>query len=211
VFSPRSPTHLPVLNATLLIDQGSATTEQIASMDVVRDRTWSALNERVKSSMLSPIEAETESAKAVKRVLDLYGNVRTLSYNEESAAITNLVEDLEKNRNAAHCATLGIAAWVAALKQQNLDFQLLIDSRNIELANKDSTEVKKVREEIDPLYQNIVKRINAQVTLEIGTDVTDRFIRAMNQRIKYYNDTLAIRAGRASNAQADTPAEPISE
>ncbi|MCW0482455.1 DUF6261 family protein [Gaoshiqia sediminis] len=199
------------LNATLLIDQGSATTEQITAMDVTRDRTWSALNERMKSSLLSPIEAETESAKAVKRVLDLYGNVRNLSYNEESAAITNLVEDLEKPQNAAHCSTLGISGWVAALKQQNLDFQALIDSRNIELANKDSADVKKVREEIDPVYQNIVKRINAQVTLEIGTAVTETFIRELNQRIKYYNDTLAARAGRASTAQADTPAEPVTE
>jgi len=197
------------LNACLLVDQGSATTEEITAMDVVRDRTWSALNERVKSSLLSPIEAEVESAKVVKRIFDLYGNVRTLSYNEETAAITNLIEDLEKNKNAAHCTTLGITSWVAALKQQNIDFQALVDSRNVELANKESGDVKAIRDEIDPILQNIVKRINAQVTLEIGTAVTETFIKELNQRIKYYNETIVARAGRASATTEDSPVEPV--
>lgn len=199
------------LNATLLIDQGSIITEQITALDVTRDRTWSALNERVKASLLSPIEAEVDAAKAVKRVFDLYGSVRNMSYNEESAAITNLVEDLEKTKNAADCSALGITAWVAALKQQNIDFQALLESRNVELAAKDSSDVKAVRDEIDPIYQNIVKRINAQVTLEIATTVTETFIRELNQRIKYYEDTLTARAGRTNSGEEDNPVDPVME
>jgi len=199
------------LNACLLVDQGSATTEEITAMDVTRDRTWSALNERVKSSLLSPIEAEVSAAKAIKRVFDLYGNVRNLSYNEETAAITNLVEDLEKTKNAADCTTIGITGWVAALKQQNLDFQALIDSRNVELANKDSGDVKAIRDEIDPIYQNMAKRIDAQVTLEIATAVTEAFIRELNQRIKYYNETITARAARANSTEEESPAEPVVE
>ena len=197
------------LNACLLVDQGSATTEEITAMDVTRDRTWSALNERVKSALLSPIEAEVLAAKAIKRVFDLYGNVRNLSYNEETAAITNLVEDLEKTKNAADCTTMGITSWVAALKQQNLDFQALIDSRNVELANKDSGDVKAVRDEIDPIYQNIAKRIDAQVTIEIATAVTESFIRELNQRIKYYNETITARAARTNSTENVDSADPI--
>ena len=199
------------LNSSLLVDQGSVKTEQITEMDVTRDRTWSALNERVKSSLLSPIAAEVDSAKALKRVFDLYGNVRNLSYNEESAAITNLIEDLEKAQNTAHCATMGITNWVAALKQQNLDFQALLDSRNVELANKDSGDVKAIREEIDPIYQKIAGRIDAQVTLELTTAVTEAFIKELNQRIKYYNETITARAGRASTAEEESPAQPVAE
>jgi len=196
---------LAKLNATLLIDSGSIKTEQITSLDITRDRTWSALNERVKASLLSPIEAEVEAAKVIKRVFDLYGNVRNISYNEESAAISNLIEDLEIAENAAHCASIGITAWVAALKQQNIDFQALLNARNVELAAKDSGEVKAVRDEIDPVYQNIVQRINAQVTLEIATAVTETFILELNQWIKYYNDTLAARDGRTASEEEDSP------
>jgi len=199
------------LNNTLLIAQGSVKTELITVKDVTRDRTWSALNERVKASLLSPIEAEVASAKDVKRVFDLYGNVRNLSYNEESAAISNLIDDLEKTENAAHCATIGITTWVAALKQQNLDFQEMLDSRNVELANKDSGDVKAIRDAIDPIYQNMVKRINAQVTLEMATAVTDSFIREMNQRIKYYNETITARTGRNNTEEEETPVEPVAE
>lgn len=208
---PAFTTAFAKLNATLLIDQGSVKTEQITALDLTRDRTWSALNERVKASLLSPIEAEVIAAKAVKRVFDLYGSVRNMSYNEESAAITNLIEDLEKTKNAADCTTLGITAWVAALKQQNIDFQAMLESRNVELAGKDSGDVKAVRDEIDPVYQNIVKRINAQVALEIATPVTETFIRELNQRIKYYDDTLTARAGRASSGEEDVPVDPVVE
>jgi len=200
---------LAKLNATLLIDQGSVKTEQITAMDVTRDRTWSALNERVKASLLSPSSAEVDAAKVVKRIFDLYGSVRYMSYNEESAAISNLIEDLELPENAASCATLGITSWVDALKQQNIDFQALLDSRNVELAAKDSGDVKAVRDEIDPIYQNIVKRINAQVTLEIATAVTETFILELNQWIKYYNDTLAARTGRTTSEEEDSPDGPV--
>jgi hypothetical protein len=149
-----------------------------------------------RAALLSPLETEVEAATALLRIFDLYGNVREMSYNEESAAISNLTEDFEKPENAAHCATIGITAWVAALKQQNIDFQALLNERNTELANKDSGDVKAARVAIDPVYQNMVQRINAMVTLGMASPEIENFIRELNQRIIYYEEALAARAGR---------------
>ncbi len=185
------------LNSALLVDQGSTKTEQLMELDILRDRSWSAVYARVKATLTCPIETEVEAAKAVKRIFDLYGNMRTLSYNEESAALTNLLEDLEKPKNAAHCTTMGISSWIAALKQQNTDFVALIDARNTELANRQSGDVKAARDIIDPTYEKLVKRANALVELEMASTELQSFIRELNQRIKYYKETLAARSGRS--------------
>ena len=109
--------------------------------------------------------------------------------------------------NAAHLETVRMTHWVAALKKENNDFQSLLDARNAELANKESGDVKAQRAEIDPLYDQITKRLNAMVTLEMASPEAQDFIRRLNQRIKYYKETLAAREGRnAEDEEEDTPA-----
>ena len=71
--------------------QGSIKTEQINQLDLLRDKTWSALTGKVRVALLSPVAEEVESAKVLKRVFDLYGNVRKMSFNEETAALSNLI------------------------------------------------------------------------------------------------------------------------
>lgn len=206
---PKFNNALSRLNSTLLIDEGSVLTEKLMNLDSLRDATWSAIGARLRATLFSPVEEEVESAKILKRVFDLYGNIRNMSYNEETGALTNLIEDFEKPENVAHCEKLGIAHWVAALKGQNNEFQALLDARNAELAEKESGDVKAARAEIDPLYREITDRINAMVTLDMATPEMKGFINKLNQRIKYYEDTLSMRAGRnAAEEEEELPASP---
>lgn len=195
------------LDSVLRVDTGSVKTEQLVEADGGRDNTWSAVNMRTKATLLSPISKEAESAKIVKRVLDLYGNVRQLSYNEETALITNLVDDLEKAENAAHCATMGITRWVTALKTQNIDFQTLLNERNTEYANKESGDVKAARAVIDPIYDEIVTRTNAMVTLGMAGDEAAEFIKELNQKIKYYESTINLRGSKKDDEEEPTELE----
>lgn len=197
------------LNAVLLVDRGSTKTEKINISDEKRDRYWSAVGGRLRATLLCPFAEEVEAAKALKRIFDLYGNVREMSYNEETAALTNLVEDYGKPENAVHCETVGITHWIAALKQENNNTQALINERNAELAGKDSGDVKAERAEIDPEYEKIVDRLNAMATLEMASPEAQDFIRQLNQRIKYYNNTLSMREGRnTAEEEEDAPAVP---
>lgn len=193
------------LDQALRVDQGSVLTEKLQTFDGSRDNTWSALNERVKATLLCPIPAEVEAAKALKRVFDLYGNIRHLSYNEQTAATSNLVADLESEANAPHCATMGITHWVAELRNQNDEFKSLLNQRNTEYANKNSGNVKEARMVIDPYYEEIVNRVNAMLTLNMATPEIENFVKELNQKIKYYESTLATRAGRNDNGEEETP------
>jgi hypothetical protein len=185
-------------NAAMLVDSASLKTTNIKDLDKLNDRTWSAIGGRIRATLNGPIAAEVESAIVLKHIYDLYGNVRQMSYIEEVAALFNLVEDFEKPENAAHCNTIGMTNWVAALKQQVADFQGMLDERNVEQAHKESGVVKAAREAIEPLYEQIVSETNARVTLNMATPEIENFVLELNQRIKYYNDLLAAREGRNS-------------
>lgn len=196
------------LDEELRVDQGSVFTEKLQTQDGLRDNTWSALNERVKATLICPIAKEVEAAKTLKRVFDLYGNIRYLSYNEETAACSNLTDDLDKEENAAHCATIGVTKWVNALKTQNVDFKDLQNQRDTEATTKNSGNVKEARLLLDPFYEEIANRVNAMVTLKMVTPEIETFIKEVNQKIKYYEDTLAARAGKKDGADEEEPPAP---
>lgn len=200
---PRFEAAYNALDSALRVDAGSVKTEQLVAADFRRDNTWSALNTAVKAMLLSPVQEQVDAAKAVERVFDLYGNVRKLSYNEETALVANLVADLEKPENAAHCATMGITPWVAALKTQNSDFQTLLNERNKEYANKESGDVKAARVVIDPVYYEIVTRLNALVTLGMASDEAKELIKELNQKIKYYESTIDSRSGGSNDEEEE--------
>jgi len=92
----------------LKVDFGSVKTEHIKELDLLRDKTWNSINQRVNATVISPIEAEAKAAAVLKRVVNLYGDQRQASYNIESAAIANMVSDLLSATNKVHVEKIGI-------------------------------------------------------------------------------------------------------
>lgn len=182
-------------DAAMRIEQGSSKSKTLEEVDKERDDTWFAISTKIKANLKSPVVVEMKSAEALKRIIDLYGDVRTLTYNEESAAVTNLVSDLLKPENASHLSNTGISVWVPELKSRNEQFQVLFNERNSELANRESGNVRAARKQSDSIYEQIVERINASIVMGLAKPVTDGFVKELNEKIGYYKTTLAIRAG----------------
>jgi len=197
------------LDQAFKVDGGSLLTAPIVGADNNRDQFWSALGMRIRATLIGPIEAEVTAAEKIKRVYDLYGNVRQLSQTEESAALNSLVDDLENEEYAPLCSTIGITAWVAALKEQNALVQSLIQQRRQEDAHKASGDVKAAREAIEPVYEKIVSRINALIELEMDTPEINEFVTLLNKQIKDFETLLASRAGhRPSEEDGNGPVAP---
>lgn len=181
------------------VEDGSSLSKKVSLLDIRRDNTWSAINFRIKSTLTSPIDEEVESAVLLERLMNQHGNVRELPYNEETAAVQSLVKDLQGETYAPHVAQTGLTGWVEALKTQNEEFVTTFDLRNSEMAGRPNGNVKSVRQQLDPLYDKIVDRINAAITLEIAADGVETFVSELNEKIRYYQNTLAIRNGRNQN------------
>jgi hypothetical protein len=183
-------------DAAMRVEIGSIKSKSIEELDKLRDKTWNAISLRIKATQLSPLDNEAESAEVIRRIIDLYGDIRTKSYNEESAGISNLVADLQKPENTDHINRVGIQRWVMELKKQNDDFQSVFNERNSELASRESGDVRAIRLQIDPLYEKIAERINATIVMELAKPAAFSFINELNEKIAYYKTTLVARVAR---------------
>lgn len=198
---PSFSTALAAEDATLRTELGSIRSKTIDDLDTLRDTTWSAILLRVKSTLLSPIQTEAESALIIQRIIDLYGDLRAITYNEETAAISNLVSNLMLPAYSTHLSVIGIFTWVNELKMQNEQFQTALNERNAEFADRESGDVRAVRILIDPIYRKISDRINASVVLETAKPAAGIFISQLNEKIKYYKTTLVSRVSRSKTAE----------
>jgi hypothetical protein len=183
------------------VETGSSKSGMIETLDVQRDITWNAIRNLVKAYSGSPKEAETQSADALDRIINLYGDPRNLSYNEESAAISNFVTDMLLPANAPHIALLHLSDWVTILKTQNDKFQEILNERNAEFANRGNGDVRSTRREVDPAYNAIVEKINAIIVLGQSAEAISGFVTELNEKIKYYKTTISMREGRVAAAK----------
>nr|WP_319997365.1 DUF6261 family protein [uncultured Draconibacterium sp.] len=101
---------------------------------------------------------------------------------------------------------IGINTGVTHLNNLNIAFKAKQNERDTELANKNSGNVKAVRLEIDPLYELMVERVNALVSLNMQTPEIENFVIELNQKIKTLETTLAMREGRNDNDEEEPPA-----
>ncbi|KJF42266.1 DUF6261 family protein [Draconibacterium sediminis] len=182
-------------------------TPLIGGADVRRDRYWSAIYMRLRSTLMGPIESEVEAAEKLKALFDLHGNVRQMPLKGESAALTNLIQDLESRDFGGYCNTVGILPWIEALKTENLLVQNLMEERRQESVNQNSEDYKLLRKAVDIAYENIVSRINALVELEMSTPEIENFIELTNNQITDYENELTARQGRLDSEQEEE--EPI--
>lgn len=195
-----------VETASLNVVQGSAITDELSVADSERDTLFSGLAGTIKSA-INHFDAEVKAAAGrLELLFGTYGNVAIKPYDQETAAIIKLVEELE-DPYAADVAKLGLAPWVAELKSKNIAFDNLKNTRYSENAAKPQQNLKEARLETDKAYRAIVKRINALIEVN-GEEAYADFVNEVNQRIESYNMVLAQRHGRnAKTGKGETTQE----
>lgn len=182
-------------DVALKVERGSSNTLLIADKDGKRDSTHHGLELQVESYSYHWIPAMVEAARRIGRILEQYGNLRILSYNEESSAIGNLVQELRAEPYLTDVASLGLTSWVDQLETDNTNFKNIFNERANEEAARASGNVRAARIEVDPTYEAIVQRINALVVVN-GEAAYAEFIDKVNYYIDYYKNTVAARKGR---------------
>lgn len=188
--------YLTAEDTALRVETSSAYSDLLRDLDDLRDETWNAIETRIASALICPFEDEVASARELQRIFDLYGDIRSLPYNEESGDMTNLVTDLLKPSNVVHLEKVCVKKWAEELKKENDNFQVTFNDRNAELAKRANGDVRAARRVIDPVYQEMVKRINASFVMKLAKPVATQFTNELNERISYYRNTLTARISR---------------
>jgi hypothetical protein len=180
----------------LLLIRKSATTDQLAIADAERDEIFRGLADAHKSGLNHFNADKRAAATRLKVLFDQYGNVARKPYDDETADINKMMQEVSSTF-AADVATLGIGDWFTELDRKNKAFDTLMKSRYTEGASKTELRMRQVRIDLDTVYRAIINRIDALMLINGDTNY-ESFVRELNTRVERYNTILAQRKGRNS-------------
>ena len=190
-------------NDVVKLKQSFVNTEDLILCDQLADSAWRGLHGQTKVMLRHPSEEVCIIANKAMQIIDKYGDITNLSYNDEYGAMDNLIVDL----NALGDKTLRkiyLADWLTELTLRRREFMAKQAVREDEKAQIEVGETKAKRLEADRAYRDFVEMINARARV-FGTANYEAFIKRANVIIDEAKIELAQRA--AKNNNADSPTE----
>jgi hypothetical protein len=169
------------------MQKSSDYTQRIADADHRDDRLITGIRETVNAALHHFDPAVVAAAQSLSLRFKAFGQFQAKSYEEEAAAIDILIGDLRTTEYAPKVTLLGLDPWVNELAEAVADFEELLKKRNIEQSGKPKQRLRTVRNQIEPLYKDMVTHINSAVTLDT-TNMYTVFIDRLNTQITYFND-----------------------
>ena len=174
--------------------QKSSITKDLNEKDSERDNLLRSFRSLVSSSQQHFNKDKAAAAYRLILQIDAYGNLSAQSYENETANVYNLLQDLE-SKHSADIATLGLGAWITEIETVNKDFDQLMKSRYSESAEQaEIGSLRDARLETDKAYNAMKERLNAAIIFN-GEDKYRKTVTELNVIIKRYNDIIARRKG----------------
>ncbi|MDR3246014.1 MAG: DUF6261 family protein [Prevotellaceae bacterium] len=180
-------------DATVVLVRKYETTDEISELDAKRDNLLKGINNLLKAALKHFDPAVRDAAEKLMIVFNTYGEIARLSYDDETAAIYNLIQELDLR--SSETAATGITAWIEELRHTNEEFRALMESRYSEEAKRVQIKLRNVRKEIDDVYNDIVYRLEAGANLD-GTEQYTGIFAEINARVSRYANILAQEKGR---------------
>ena len=158
-------------------------TEILIPADDHRDNIYTGFTGAARSMLRFPDAEVAQSAAHILNITDKYGDgVARLPQREESAVLTNMVDELQNAENAVLLEKTGLTLWVQKLKEANIAFDELYSSRtekeaefiagltrteraNMQLAFEKLTQAIEAYAFIDgeAAYKPLADKINAEI------------------------------------------------
>jgi hypothetical protein len=169
-------------------------TEQLEDADLLRDTTYSGIVGTIRAALNHYDATVVKAAETLLPVIDQFGNVALLAYDDETAAVYKF-GDLLMNKYEAEIVKLQIEKWVEILQDQNNAFDTLKNKRTLNNSQKPESNMKTERLLVDDAYRALTKRVNALAEVN-GVAAYEPFIKELNQTIDEISLTLAQRRSR---------------
>jgi hypothetical protein len=181
----------------------SGYTELIGKQDhQVRDHVYRGFDDAVKSALNHFNPEKHEAARRIKIVLDKYGNIAAKSFDQETAAIDNLVRELQSGDYPTLVMTLGLDDWVAQLEIENRRFKDLMMARYDETAKRPATHMRAARIATDKTFRELTRQLEA-LALVNGMQAYEALFRELNAVLSRYKNLLAQQTGKNKNEESE--------
>jgi len=183
----------------LLADEGTALnlirknnyTERMKLVVDKRNLTIDGLNDAIKSGQNHYDSTVQAAFKRIKTLWDANSDVKAVALNTKEGAIQKVVMELNGNYRL-DVTSAGLQGWVDTLTVDHAACLETENSRDAENENKTTLRMREVRKQIDAMIYKIIEKVNAQIIVLGEQNFTD-FVKALNERLRWHNNSLAIR------------------
>jgi len=186
---------------------------QIKVCDRSRDELWRRLVTLVKLELKSKNAAKRTAAERAMLLVKTYGNAQlaSLPYDEQSAALTNVVQDM-KTILSADMGALGLTELVLELEAANGEFIALWAERIAEDVGKTKLKVPECRTATEAAHDAIMRRLEALIEIE-GEEGYAALIDQHNRVVDKYTAAMAGTGSRpaADEGEGEEPPVDVSE
>lgn len=172
---------------------------KIADADHRLDSAVTGFGETVRGALHHFNPEVVDAAQSLKNLLKTYGHIPTKSYDEELAAVANLLQELEGAYKAKVDLISGLFEWITEIRSASESVTTLLALRNAEEASKPQERMANIRRETDPVYRDIVVRIEALSLVE-GDDAYAPFVNELNALAERFSRLRAHKTGKNGEA-----------
>ena len=169
-------------------------TKALQELDKKRDQLLSFIFAKISIEAQSP---DTQVQKAGQLLLPLkkqYQGIQTKQDRAESFLINGLLVDLEKTEHAAAVVKIWLTAGVQELKTVNAKFIETMAERSEKEIVRNLQGAKKLREELDTLYRQFIRKIDALGVVNPNPELV-ACIASLNQLIQETRNARTIHKG----------------
>lgn len=202
-------------DATFIQNRAYEATQEIVEKDRTRDELFLYIKQTVDSNLYCPLAEKKAAASKLSFALHPYRSANIRPYAENTAQLTNFVDDLQSSSYASYAATLGLTDAIRQLKEANDAFNAVYAGRSGEKLTRVSTDnMKTIRPKVDNAYQAVASAINALyqvnelVTRTAATSESlGKIIDGINALIIQLQQTLSWRGAGNKPSAPDGPPE----
>ena len=197
-------TALTAFDEALKQTSKNSRTEAVAAADAEVDRLYTGMTLYLRSLTYHPTEGIRTAAESVLVIIDKYGKLTHLPYNQQYGALQNSMQELNA-LDGETLATLVLDDWLAALTDAVGTFQAARNSQTAEQSQYQVGLVKDTRTAADTAYKQFTASVNA-FAIAFGEANYAGFISQMNVMIADIQAELKARKTRAENAKKEEEA-----
>lgn len=188
------------LDDALIYEREKEFTKELEELDRYRDEAVTGLRYGFLMNTYHKSQSVKTAAQLLLNRIDSYGgSIARMNYESESAAIYNLINDLETEHTLKLALQkVGLQHWADHLKITNQKFRKLYSDRVEQESKHNKTSFTTIKPEAITVYTQLINRINAYIEL----DETNIYTMLQNELI-----TLADRYRQIINLRKKNTAE----
>ncbi len=196
-------TALKRLKAVVNRQRKLVATTYLREKDALRDRPIGVINGVIPCYLNTTVEAKRNAAIRMSAKLSAYKGIQRHEYRKQNMEVEGMLAVLTDPANAADLELLGITEEKDMLVTANAEFMVAYRAKTDELGEMSDvkdTDSKDVVDDINAIYENIRKKVNAYALIQ-PTEEVNTFIQRLNGVVDAFSDFGGGAAGGGTSSE----------